>query len=178
MHCSPDQLVLQDDPGFVPDLALPGLDIDLSALDILTTDSSRRSSIMSTYSQRSSVSSHAEADESMLGLIIPTSDTGGAGDIGGFLLPPENVSSAQRSGRFGRLLDDEDEAFNIDPGFSIDADGNLIEERPSGAGDLAPTGALRIGSDSAASSHVRRELLAGLEERQYEVVLRSNYLFN
>lgn len=160
--------MIQDDPAFLPYLALPGLDIDLSALDISTDDSSRRSSILSPHSQRSSLSSHAEADESMLGLIIPSSYSGDAGDFGGFMLPGENVSSAQRSARIGRLLDDEDEGFNIDPGFTIDADGNLIEERTAGP-VVAPVSGVRLGSDSAASGRVRQELLAGVQEGQVEV---------
>lgn len=163
----PDQLVIQDDPAFLPDFALPGLDIDLSALDISTDDSSRRSSILSPHSQRSSLSSHAEADESMLGLIIPSSYSGGAGDPAGFILPGENVSSAQRSARIGRLFDDEDEGFNIDPGFTIDADGNLVEEQTPQPG-AAPAGGMRLGSDSAASARVRQELMEGQQAGRFE----------
>lgn len=168
MKSSPDHLILHDDPAFLPDFALPGLDIDLSALDISTDNSSCRSSILSPHSQRSSLSSHPDADESMLGLIIPTSDTGGAGDLGGFILPGENASSAQRSARLGRLLDEEDEGFNLDPGFTIDADGNLIEERTPAPG-AAPAGGVRLGSDSAASGRIRQELLEGLRAGQLEV---------
>ena len=157
--------MIQDDPAFLPDLLLPGLDIDLS-----TDDSSRRSSILSPHSQRSSLSSHAEADESMLGLVIPSSYSGGAGDLGGFVLPGENVSSAQRSARIDRLLNDEDEGFNIDPGFTIDADGNLIEERTPEPG-AAPPGGIRLGSDSAASARVRQELMEGQQPSRVGVGL-------
>lgn len=144
--------------------------MDLSALGISTDDSSRRSSILSLLSQRSSLSSHAEADESMLGLVIPSSYSGDAGDQGGFILPGENVSSAQRSARIGRLLDDEDEGFNIDPGFTIDADGNLVEDRTPRPG-AAPAGGMRLGSDSAASARVRQELMEGQQAGQFEVGL-------
>lgn len=159
--------MIQDDPAFLPDLALPGLDIDLSALDISTDESSRRSSILLPHSQRSSISSHHEADESMLGLIIPTSETGGAVDIGGFQLPSDNLSSARRSARVGRFLEEGDEGFNIDPGFSIDAEGNLIED--SSPTEAAQPGILRLGSDSAASGRVRQELQEGLRAGQFEV---------
>lgn len=162
--------MIQDDPAFLPDLALPGLDIDLSALDISTDDSSRRSSILSPHSQQSSLSSHAGADESVLGLVIPSSYSGGAGDLGGFIFPGENISSAQRSARIGRLLDDEDEGFNIYPGFTIDADGNLVEERTPGPG-AAPAGGMRLGSDSATSARVRQEILEGQQAGQFEVGL-------
>ncbi|CAD6589209.1 MAG: hypothetical protein ASARMPREDX12_003693 [Alectoria sarmentosa] len=139
----PDQLVIQDDPAFLPDLALPILDIDLSAFDI-STDSSR-----------------------LLGLVIPSSYSGGAGDLGGFILPGENGSSAQRRARIGRLLDDEDEGFDIDPGFTIDADGNLVEERTPGP-SAAPAGGMRLGSDSAASARVRQELMEGQQAGRSE----------
>lgn len=165
--------MIQDDPAFLPDLALPGLDIDLSALDLSTDDSSRRSSLLSPHSKRSSFSSQAEADESLLGLVIPSSYSGGAGDLGGFTLPGENVSSAQRNARIGRLLDDEDEGFNVDPGFTIDADGNLVEERTPGPG-TAPHGGMRLGSDSAASARVRQELMEGQEAGRFEVGLTFN----
>lgn len=106
----------------------------------------------------------------MLGLVIPSSGSGGAGDLGGFILPGENVSSAQRSARIGRLLDDEDEGFNIDPGFTIDADGNLVEEPTPGPG-AAPAGGMRLGSDSAASARVRQELMEGHQAGRLEVSL-------
>ncbi len=167
---SPDQLIIHDDPAFVPDFALPGLDIDLSALDI-SSDSSRRSSILSLRSERSSLSSQPDADKAVRGLIIPSSDSGGAGDLGGFILPSDIPSSAQRSARIGGLLEDEDEGFNLDPGFTIDADGNLIEENTSNPA-AAPSGGVRLGSDSAASGRVRQELLEGLAAGQYQVTSR------
>ena len=100
--------------------------------------------------------------------MIPSSYSGGAGDLGGFILPGENVSSAQRNARIGRLLEDEDEGFNIDPGFTIDADGNLVEERTPGP-ITAPHGGMRLGSDSAASARVRQELIEGQEAGRFEV---------
>jgi hypothetical protein len=110
----------------------------------------------------------------MLGLIIPSSASGGAGDLGGFILPGDNMSSAQRHSRLERFFEDEDEGFNLDPGFSVDADGNLIEERTPGPG-AAPMGGGRLGSDSAASDRVRRELLEGLQAGQFEVCLKASH---
>lgn len=104
----------------------------------------------------------------MLGLVIPSSYSGGAGDPAVFLLPGENVSSAQRSARIGRLFDDEDEGFNIDPGFTIDADGNLVEERTPGPGAV-PAGGVRLGSDSAASARVRQDLMESQQAGRFEV---------
>ena len=170
---SPDQLIVHDDPAFVPDFALPGLDIDLSALDI-SSGSSRRSSILSHQSQRSSLSSQPDADEAVGVLIIPSSDSGGARDLGGFILPSDNPSSAQRSARIGGLLEDEDEGFNLDPGFTIDADGNLIEGNTPDLAAAPPVG-VRLGSDSAASVRVRQELLEGLEAGQYQVTSQLSH---
>ena len=164
--------MLQDDPAFLPDFALPNLDFDLSGLDLSGDDSSRRSSILSPHSLRSSQSSHAEGDESMLGIIIPSSSAGGSGQIGGFILPDDNLSSVHRRERLGRLLDDEDEGFNIDPGFSIDADGNLIEERASAA-DATPIGNVRLGSDTAISGHARQRSIGAVPFLQQQVCQTS-----
>ena len=147
--------MIEDDPAFLPDLALPDLDFDLSALDLSTDKSSRRTSILSPHSQRSSQSSQ-HADGSMLDLVIPSSGSGGVGDFGGFQLPSELPSSAQRNERLGRLLDDDGVGFDIDPGFSIDAEGNLIEEPIEG--DHAQPGISRPGSDSAASARARQAM--------------------
>ena len=108
----------------------------------------------------------------MLGLIIPTSDTGGAGDLGGFVLPSDNVSSAHRSDRLARLLQEEDEGFNLDPGFNIDADGNIIEYgTPAQA--VAPAELLQLGSGSAVGGNVQPGTLEGLQTRNSEVCLKS-----
>lgn len=105
----------------------------------------------------------------MLGLIIPTSDSGDAGgDHGGFVIPSETLSLGQRSTRLGRLLDDEDEGFNLDPGFTFDAEGNLIEERTTAPG-IAPTEGVRLGSESAASGRMHQEMSEDFQARHFEV---------
>lgn len=149
---------------------LPGFDIDLSALDISTDESSRRSSILSPPSQRSSLSSNKDGDESILGLIIPSSDTGGGGDVGGFMLPGHDRGSIQRSTDVGGFLDEE-EGFNLDPGFTVDEDGNLImtgDQRTPRTQAVIRTPFMRVGSDSAASGLVRQELKEGLEAGEHE----------
>ena len=109
--------MVQDDPAFLPELALPGLDIDLSSLDISTDGSSRRSSLLGPHSQRSSISSTHESGESMPELIIPSSGTGDGGSIGGFVLPGDDRGSAQRQSRMGILA--EEEGFDLDPGLPL-----------------------------------------------------------
>jgi hypothetical protein len=91
-----------------------------------TNLSSLRSSLHSPYAKRFSVSTDKADAGSMLGLVIPTSDTWGGGDLGGFILPEDHRSSVQRSVGLGGLLEGEEEGFNLDPGFTVDADGNLL----------------------------------------------------
>ena len=105
----------------------------------------------------------------MLGLIIPSSATGGAGDFGGFDIPSDHHASARPSSRLRSLLEDEDEGFNLDPGFAIDAEGNVVltgQDQPQQT--PAAIGA-RIGSESAASGRVRRELEEGRQVAQLDV---------
>lgn len=152
----------------------------MSALEISTDESSRRSSILAPHSQPSSQSSNKDGDESLLGLIIPTSDTGRAGEIGGFALPSDDRASIQRSAEMGGFMDDEEEGFNLDPGFTVDEDGNLIL-----TGDQKPerqvttdTPFRRFRSDSAASGLVRQQLETGLEAGQREVgIPKKNFQF-
>ncbi|KAI4196754.1 MAG: hypothetical protein LQ348_002249 [Seirophora lacunosa] len=166
----PEQLVLEDDPAFVPDMVLPGLDLDLAALDITTDASSRRSSILSPYSQRTSLSSQQASDESALGLIIPSSDGGGEGGLGGFDVPSSEQASVHHAG-VGGLFGETEDDFNLDPGFIFDNDGNIIDTA-EGAAPLPSQTTLpapgRIRSDSGASSHVRRELREGMQAGQVE----------
>ncbi|KAL8731137.1 MAG: hypothetical protein Q9181_004406 [Wetmoreana brouardii] len=170
----PDQLVLEDDPAFVTDMVLPGLDIDLAALDITTDVSSRRSSLLSPPSQRTSLSSQQTTDESMLGLQIPTSDEGG--DLGGFIVPPSGGASVGRGTGFSelrregeeRIREDEDD-FILDPVFMLDDEGNLVVAGEDAPASQAQPLVGRIRSDSAASAHVRRELEEGMQAGQAEL---------
>lgn len=169
--CRPDQLIIQDDPAFIPELAMPGLDIDLSALDISTDDSSRRSSLLSPLSQRTSLSSTQQSDESLLGLVIPSTGTGGGGSIGGFVLPGEDRSSAQRASRLRSILDQEEEGFDLDPGFTFDDQGDIVfpDARAQTHPGSATRPVSRLGSDSAASARVRQEIDEGLQAGHFDV---------
>ncbi|KAL8723125.1 MAG: hypothetical protein Q9225_000529 [Loekoesia sp. 1 TL-2023] len=168
----PDQLILEDDPAFVPDMVLPGLDIDLAALDISTDASSRRTSILSPHSQRTSLSSQHTSDESALGLIIPSSEGGGAGDLGGFIVPSSEQASVRRSAGVNYLFGEAEDDFNLDPDFMFDNDGNMIDigdDVPPVQAEQVLPAAGRIRSDSGASAQVRRELQEGLEAGQLEL---------
>lgn len=153
-------------------MVLPGLDIDLAALDISTDASSRRSSLLSPHSQRTSLSSQGASDESALGLIVPSSEGGDAGELGGFILPSSEHASVRRSAGAGDMFVGAEDDFNLDPGFMFDDDGNMINT----GDDVPPTqteqvlpAAGRIRGDSGASTQVRRELEEGLQAGQLEV---------
>ena len=156
---------------------MPALDIDLSSLEFSTDESSRRSSILFPPSQRTSISSAHGSLESSLGLIIPSSSLGGAGDLGGFILPGDERSSAQRSARMRSILGEDEGGFDLDPGFNFDEDGNIIvtgEGTPMPGSTARPSG-VRLGSDSAASARVRQELEEGNRAGQIDV---SETIFN
>ncbi|KAL8808536.1 MAG: hypothetical protein Q9182_000087 [Xanthomendoza sp. 2 TL-2023] len=168
----PDQLVLEDDPAFVPDMVLPRLDLDLAALEISSDATSHQSSILSAQSHRTSISSHDENDASMLGLVIPSSDDGGAGDLAGFVVPSSDRMSVRHNAVAEDLIREAEDDFNFDPGFIFDNDGNLIvtgDESPPLQADQAQIAVGRIRSDSAASAQVRRELEEGMRAGQVQL---------
>ncbi len=140
--------MLQDDPAFLPDLAFPDLDIDLSALDLSSHGTSHDTSILSQRSLQSSQSSHPGHGGGMPGLVIPTSDSGA--EVGGFVIPGGDDSSPLRGSRMGvAQLGAEDDGLLPDVDFEFDADGNLIEldaeERESGDRALL----MLVGAESA-----------------------------
>lgn len=162
----PEQLVLQDDPAFLPEFDLPNLDLDLSIFDASTQASSKRASILSATSNQSSQSSNQEGENSVLSLVIPSSGSGNAG-IGGFITAESEGTSAHRDTRPA----DHEEGFFPDVDFNFDAEGNLIEfgdKEPVRAGQAEPA-LTRIRSDSVASAQVRQEHQEGLLAGQQAV---------
>ncbi len=137
-------------------------------------DYRRHSDALSPYSR---LSTNKGDDDSILGLVIPSSNTGGGGEVGGFILPTDNPSSIRRSAEVGGFLGAEKEDFDPNPGFTIDEEGNLVltkdhqtPHRQSRIG--AP---VRImGSGTAASTHARRERQEGLEAGHIQVSIELN----
>jgi meiotic recombination protein REC8 len=157
-YTRPEQLMIQDDPAFLPENALPALDFDFSNLDISQKGDSQRSSqsMLSVRQRSGSVSSHAG---SVLGLDIPSSS-----GIAGYQLPvyPFGESSAHKGfGGPGRdLFGEEALVMQDDMIFDFDDNGELrdipeSEREARRAGSGHPQG--RLGSDSAASARVRKE---------------------
>lgn len=153
-------------------MVLPGLDIDLAALDVTTDASSLRSSLLSPPSQRTSLWSQHTSDGSALGLVIPSSEGAGGGDLGGFVVPSSEQASVRRSAGVGDLLREAEDDFNLDPGFTFDNDGNIIDlggDVPPAQFEHALPASGRIRGDSGASAAVRRELQEGMQAGQIEV---------
>lgn len=109
-------------------------------------------------------------------MVIPTSDTGNAGDLGGFEIQGSDRGSVRIAGLRDNLLEEEG-GFFPDVDFGFDADGNLIDlstEQQAPETIHRPT-APRLGSDSAARAQVRQEHEEGLQAGQYGV--RQYYLY-
>jgi hypothetical protein len=163
-RCRPDQLMLMDDPAFLPDMALPALDFDFSNLELEPSGNSQRSSqSMMSIRQRSGsvISSHSS---SIIGINLPSSST----QAGAFQLPhydPFGGPSVQKpfAGTGRGLFDDEEGIlFQDDMMFEFDAEGMIrdidVNEREARhAGSVFPSGQGRLESDSAASGRVRKE---------------------
>ncbi|KAI9765927.1 MAG: hypothetical protein M1840_007068 [Geoglossum simile] len=179
----PGQLIIEDVPSFLPDPPLLPLDLDFSNLNF---SSAYSSSLLSPHSRPLSQSSPQGANDSIAGLIIPTSNTGGdVGDIGGFVLPDEGGGA--RGSRFGfeaAIYEEQGEGFFPDVDFEFDADGNIRDISAEKRASTALPGRGRLDSDSAASGRVRMEhdegLMAGIMHgailgEDYDLPLAQDY---
>ena len=118
---------------------------------------------MSAKSNQSSHSSNQDGEDSVLGLVIPSSGSGNAGGIGGFTIAESEGTSARKDTRPADGVNDE-EGFFPDVDFNFDAEGNLVELGGTGPVPMrqAEPATTRIRSDSAASAQVRQEHQDGL----------------
>ena len=158
--------MILDDPAFSLDAALPGLEIDLYALGITSDESSRRSSIFSASSHGSPLSSKPGSDQSMVDLIIPSSDMEAGQQLGGVQSQDESVSLAIRRAPLESMIIDDDP--NFDPGFSFDVDGNVIEDAPP-AGDSHLPVHSSVGSDPQGGMRASQVPMEGLPTREGQV---------
>lgn len=121
----PEQLVLPDDPSFIPEINLPGLGVDLSKLTLAPeVDESQQSFIWT----NSPDLSQTLGQSFNLQLDISSDDI--MRDIGGLASESEISGSVQRKAPMGRIsasaLDDEAGVL-LQPDFEFDEDGNIIE---------------------------------------------------
>ena len=176
----PDQLVLQDDPAFLPDIDLPSLDLDLSLFENSTQGSSYRTSIIFASSHQSSVSSNKDGEDSVLGLLIPTSDSGNAGGIEGFQLA-KSGSNATEIDHGIRDVFPEERGFFPDVDFNFDTEGNMIElEAPQALQSVNPVPRDRSDSETNTQLHHDHDdgHLTGQLQVLFTPLLLRNYLSN
>ncbi|KAF2830191.1 hypothetical protein CC86DRAFT_464616 [Ophiobolus disseminans] len=150
----PEQLILQDDPSFLPEFTIPPLEL-LADLDLgfdFTVNRSGESQSLTPFGSQSS--SH---DGPLGGLILPSSSPG---QQGSFHLEGDN----EVPGPSGLLVPDN--GFQLDePEFTFDDNGEWVENAPrSGAVETpAARSAGPMQSDAGASAKVRREHEEGRE---------------
>ncbi|OCL03975.1 hypothetical protein AOQ84DRAFT_346838 [Glonium stellatum] len=163
-----DQLILEDDPSFLPDFALLPLDHDLVNLANLTIslpDESQRSDSLLVTPYGSQNFHHEQPLEGSIGgLIIPSSDTGDHRDIGGFAVQGDDGRGTSRFTGPSSIVGREDDGFQPDADFGFDAEGNLFEFTPVRRirSTSAAVGRPVLGSDAVASAKVRKEHEEGL----------------
>ncbi|KAK2747159.1 hypothetical protein FQN57_002416 [Myotisia sp. PD_48] len=121
----PDQLVLPYDPAFVPELMLPGLNVDLSALDLGTErNSPTKSHLLSSFVPQSTPSNRAAQQQARLNLSSPGVAFGTADRLGYF----SDISSARKEDQIELPLYSNNEAgILLQPDFEFDGEGNMIE---------------------------------------------------
>lgn len=153
----PEQLVLQDDPEFLPEMILPSLDISLGALAFSSEGVLHSNSILF---DEMSIAGHKGA-RSPLDLIIPSSGSRNVGDFGGFSIRDSSTGTGQRGMVWNPA--GEDDGFDPNVDFNFDADGNLIEvgAQLMGQASDARITQPRIRSSSAVSARVRQEHAEG-----------------
>jgi hypothetical protein len=148
----PEQLVLQDDPSFLPEFALPPpellTDLDLG-LGLNISRSGDSQSLTPFGSQNSQSSSHTGA---LGGLVLPTSSPDPLG--GGFELQSDNDAA----GHIG-FLGDADDLDLGEPDFMFDENGEFVEVQvpQNGAATPAARSVAGMQSDAGASVKVRKE---------------------
>jgi len=150
----PDQLVLPDDPSFVPEINLPGLGIDFSKITLEPqADTSRQDSFLWTKSPDLS-----QTVPENLNLQLDLSSEDIMKDFGGFGSQSETSGSVQRRplGRIAAGALDDEAGVLLQPDFEFDEDGNIIEL--SGERESRPN----ILRDQLAGRHLSETPLAGM----------------
>ena len=161
----PDQLVLPDDPAFVPDNAFPILDLDLSNLEISQPSSLQPGSGLGPGVAKQAVTPGAGGRRGRTGT-EGRSTSEGAGGMGGFDLAQSLASSAVRPR--DSMLTGEEPGFLSEVGFAFDQDGNIIETGGE-AGVTAAEGdhqASRTGGDLTLSQQLGQDLQALRDDQE------------
>lgn len=168
--------MLPDDPAFLPDLPLLGLEAHLSQFDL-----SALSAPLAEDSQTLEAVGHLRQENvarAPIGLAIPTSDTHGGSEAGDLGIPGYGLGTVHgiMEDYPSRIQEDEGEGFLPDIGFEFDGEGNLHDvSLNENNGATAGITRARHDSESAASGRVRREHDEGLRAR---LDVRSDFLGN
>lgn len=143
-----------------------------------TEGSSRRSSLLSPHSPLSSATSGQGGDDGSFGLVIPDSPSDTGVPFGALSVPSDEYGSAQRHARMQDLLGEED-PLDLNPGFTVDEEGNLITVEDDNTTQQAPgrrpTG-VSLGDDSADLALVREALQAAQRQVSNTVPLATQAL--
>ncbi|KAJ9488580.1 hypothetical protein VN97_g4723 [Penicillium thymicola] len=121
----PSNLILPYDPSFLPETALPGLEIDLSYFTATTDDDLSQLSGLWAKSPNNSLSGTSQL--SCLHLDLPSDDILGDGTVLGI---DETNRSAQKRDPFANMTGlglGNEEGVLLQPDFEFDEDGNIIE---------------------------------------------------
>jgi len=152
----PEQLILQDDPSFLPEFALPPPEL-LAELNLGPAIESLRNGDSQSLTPFGSQQHPTTPEGPIGGLILPSSSSVGAVE---FMIHGDNGSAA--IGGPSEMLGDE---HLDDPGWGVDDDGNIIdyEETNVISGTPAALGGATMPSDAGASARVRQEHEEGLQ---------------
>ncbi|KAJ4297811.1 R8 protein [Kalmusia sp. IMI 367209] len=152
----PEQLILPDDPSFLPEFAMPPLEL-LAELDLgpplpplrVTGDSQ---SLTPSVSQQDPSTPQGPVG----GLILPTSSSVGPGE---FMIHGDNGPSS-----IGGPVGIADEDMIDDPGFTFDENGEFVDLTEAKVNPRTPVGpgGITMPSDAKASARVRQEHEDGL----------------
>lgn len=165
IDCRADQLLLPDDPTYLPELALADLTRDFNLLDpdFTASSSSDRSRL---HSPHDSLSSRTSL-ESLHGIRVPSSDSaglgGGFGGTGGFSFGADDTSPDGLYSHFasgGLRAHREDQGMLPEVDFGFDNDGNMIDlgaPEASAAPGGEPRERFRALSDASAIERVRQQ---------------------
>ncbi|OJJ43030.1 hypothetical protein ASPZODRAFT_75006 [Penicilliopsis zonata CBS 506.65] len=121
----PEQLILPYDPSFLPDVSLPGLNLDFSSACKITSES-QQSSVL--YTNSSLASQETPTREMQLQLEITSDDL--LGNVAGLAPGSEISHSAHRLGSRGQELTlpfGMEEGVLFHPDFEFDENGDIVE---------------------------------------------------
>lgn len=155
----PEQLILQDDPSFLPGLTLPPPDIleEFSFLDPVRRRAGEESQTL-TVTPLGSQTVPRTPQRPLGRLVIPSSSSG---PVGGFGFEGDNLPGSV--GDFGGMMGGEAIVEPLPEDFSFDGDGNFIDL--AAGEEMAVTPQIPEGaamhSDAGASARVRAEHEAG-----------------